>query len=258
MDADDLDSIELPAIPKDPAPEKSETLADPKVDPKVDAKPAEPPKPAAEAKPEVKLEAKSTEGQPKSESPAEDPGDILKQLEANKGAIIKHLAGERFALSKEETDALDINPTEAIPQLLARAFYESQVATINQIHRMVPTIVSAVTSSMQTATDAERGFYDANKDIIAKDHGNVVAQYARVFRQANPQASRDEAYKFVAAAVRAHFGIVPGPVAGNGAAPAARRAVPAPFAPARGGAKVISQTPIDDNPFGGMGQEFDD
>lgn len=257
MGGDDLDHVELPE--PTPAPEKPVALeAQPDPAKPGEQKPAEPKAPAAEAKPAPKpgTEAAPTDGQAKPATPASAQPDILSQLDVHKKDIISHLAGERFGLSQEESDLLDVNPTAAVSQIMARTFYESQVATINQINAMVPRIIAEVTKSLSTADEAEKGFYAANTDLNAKEHGPIVGSFAKVFRQMNPAASKEDAYKFVSNAVRAHLGLA-APV-GNGAAPAAGKpAVPAPFTPARGGVKVISTTPAED-PFAGLGMEFDD
>jgi hypothetical protein len=161
-----------------------------------------------------------------------------------------------FALTKEDAEALETNAVQVIPQLMGRVYTSALQAATNLIKNFVPEMVnSGVLGQQQRAAKAAEAlgaFYQANPHLNANQHGAAVEKWARFFRGANPQASRQEAIAFVGRAVSAEFSLAPG--AGNGAQ--LRR--PAPFAPAHPGARVNpgSRTEPHD-PYAGMEDEYD-
>jgi hypothetical protein len=158
-----------------------------------------------------------------------------------------------FALTKEDSEALDTDAVTMIPKLMGRVYTSAIQATANLIKNFVPDMVnSGVTSQQQRAArsaEALSQFYQANPHLNAEQHGAAVDKWARAFRAANPQASRQDAIAFVGRAVSAEHGLAPG--TGNGAQ---RRA--APFTPARPGGRA-PQTPQAGDPYAGMEDEYD-
>jgi hypothetical protein len=185
----------------------------------------------------------------------------LQGLEAPESAkaLTGWLAQNVYQLSDAEKAALDTDAVGAIPALLARGHLESTKNTLKLISTLVPQMVQAQVAefnSRQTKSkEALSDFYKAWPSLKSGEHDPLVGQFSKMFRQQNPGATRAEAIKFVGAAISAHLGISPS--AGNGSASPAASASP-PFAPARPGARQISSIPVDQTPFAGLGQEFDE
>src|SRR5215831_2042182 len=152
-----------------------------------------------------------------------------------------------FALSKEDADGLENDAAAMIPVLMGRVYSQALQATTNLIKNFVPNMiaegVSTGTARQARASEALNAFYAAHPHLSSDKHGALVDKWARAFRAANPGASRADAIKFVGNAVSSELGLAGvQAAAGNGAAP--RR--PAPFAPARPGARVQQTSPAHD------------
>lgn len=197
---------------------------------------------------------------PASSAPMSEIDGIVAGLDQERPALQKWLSENVYALSKEEKDSLETEAITVLPRLLARVHMEISKSVLQQIQNFVPKMAQEAIGKFKASTDKRNealgAFYKANPSLKAGDHDAVVDQYARMFRANNPRASREEAFKFVGAAVAAHFGIslgaAPVPVApkGNGSTP--------PFQPARPGARQVAQTPVGGQEWSGLGQDFDD
>lgn len=162
-----------------------------------------------------------------------------------------------FALTPEDAEGLETDVAKLIPVLMGRVYSQALQATTNLIKNFVPNMINeGVASSSARSAKAQEAlneFYTSHPHLNPQQHGALVDKWARAYRAANPSASRTEAIKFVGQAVSAEIGAHVAPAGGNGARPAAR---PAPFAPARPGARVQQPTPPHD-PYEGMDMEFD-
>lgn len=199
-------------------------------------------------------------------APAGDAGPPRSQLDqameglktaANQTALADWAAGNLFKLSDEDIGALNDNPAAIIPHLMGRAYTRAMESAVNLIKNLVPEMVNSGISSQATAqrraSEALNEFYQSNPHLSADQHGAAVDKWARSFRAANPQASRQEAIAFVGKAVSAEFGIWPSQ--NGGGAPVARRA--APFAPARQGGRAPTQAKGPHDPYAGMEDDLD-
>lgn len=246
---------EIPADkPKVEAP-KPEVVAQP-------AKPAAPAKveaPKPEAKPAPQAQPATPETQP---APAQADDEVAasplgwaEQLSQHKDAIVGALAAERFALTKEDADALEVNPAEAIPRIAARVYYEATTTMLNHLANTVPKIIHEHMQLMTRHNDAEQAFYGKYPTLSKDAHARDIAQFAQVFRATNPQLEHEALLGMVAAAVMAKHGLAAAPAKANGVKPPAAKQ--AAFVPARPGT-VVHAEPVDDNPFAGVGRSFDD
>ena len=265
MNSSDLDEVEIPTAqaaktpePEAPAPTPEVAKVDPKASPAAVAKPATPAQPAkTPEQPKVATADQQPSGRPQVVA---DRQALLGELAKNRSVIIDHLAGERFKLSKEESDLFDTDANAGIQKIAARVYYEATTSALNLIDRFVkselPGLIDGHTQSTMQYSKAEDGFWKEWPNLDVKADGQTVNQYANIYRQANPQASMEDAIRHVGAIVST----VLGKPKGVAAAPVAARPNGAkPFTPASGAARVVSQTQVQApvNPFSGLGEEFE-
>jgi hypothetical protein len=255
----DLDEVEIPAAPA--------AVAAPEVQPTVPAevKPAEA-KPAEAAKPATPVEQKPVEAKPADPSaqPSSRPqvvadrAQLLQEIGKNRDALVSHLAQDRFKLTKEESDLLDTDVNAAISKIMARTYYEAMTSAMTLIDRfakqeLVP-LIEQHTQSSQSFRNAEDDFFREWPNLDREKDATAINQYANIYRQANPGASKTDAIKMVGQIVST----ILGKPKGAPAVPAAKPNGARPFSPASGAARVVSQVQVPEaNPFAGMGQEFE-
>jgi hypothetical protein len=266
MDSPDLDEVEIPAAgAAGTAPEAPATTT---AKPEASTKPAVPaagekptPEKPAEVKPEVKP-ATTAETPPKpvaQTAPVDSRPNLLAEVAKNRDAIIAHLADSRFKLSKEESDLLDVDANAGIQKIAARVYYEATTSTLNLLDRFVkqelPQLLEQHVQSTQTYRAAEDDFYKEWPNLDRASDEKTVNQYANIYRQANPTATKADAIKAVGTIVSA---ILNKPKASVAATAPAKPNGPKPFTPASGAARVVStqQVPAAD-PFAGLGREFE-
>lgn len=246
---DDFDSLDLGAETSPspgPIPAATPPVPVPVPAPASSAAPAPTPVPVAPAAPVGNDPASAR-------SPLES---AIEGFTANEKELSVWAAQNLFKLSPEEADALTTNAEEAIPLLMGKLYTRVLAASGNLIRNFVPQMidsrVESTSGAKARATEALNEFYTANPHLSAKDHQAVVDKYAKVFRAANPQASRQEAIQMVGRMVSAELGLMPG-------APAPRGPQAQPFAPARPGGRqqVVAQGDSNSDPFWGLDQDFD-
>lgn len=189
-------------------------------------------------------------------SPSRSPLDeTIDGFKANKEALVPWAAQNLFKLSDKDTEALEANAAEFIPQLMGRLYVDTLAAAGNLIRNFVPQMIAQQveqsSGAKARAAEAANEFYTSNPHLNAKDHDEVVNKWAKAYRAANPKASRKEAIAYVGRAVSFELGINPG-------SPPAAKAPPAsPFAPARPGGRPPTTTQVLDDPYAGLDQDFD-
>lgn len=168
-----------------------------------------------------------------------DPAQLVQALVANEAALTETLARQVFALSPQETEALETNVVEAIPRLMARVLMQAQKSALTQMAQMLPVIIQRHGMVMQVADSNESQFYAAVPGLNKAQHGRTVYQYATMFRRMHPQATLQDMIRYVGPMVQSVVGVTPGLTApapgrapttqGNGRSPP-----PSPFVPAGG------------------------
>lgn len=252
---DDLDSI--PELPKDSAPAVTPAAATP---PPPAAAPQTPPAPqpkAEAAAPPVPPQQPGPQEpaggqQPPPSSPAE-PQSFAERMDANRDAIVEQLAKDVFALSKEDAEAFELDPVGHLPRMQAKVLFQSIKAARNHIETLVPQLIEQHLSAVRQRDAVESAFYGKFKALDKEKHHADVVQFAKTFRQVNAQISQDELWSLVAASVMAKHGLA----APNGSGAPPRPPATEPFVPARPGA-VVRTTPEPDNPFIGMGRDYEE
>ena len=245
---DDLDHVEIPPAVK-PA-EKPPVVAPP-VTPA-----AVPPAPQA---PQVPQPGAPRTPQPKATAPplsASDPVGIATGIEANRDAIIAHLAQAKFALSEDDIKDLDTDVTVAVPKLLARVFVESQVSMQKFLAQAVPGMMQKYNRVTSANDEAEKQFFDTHKALDRNNpqHRQAAARMATVYRQANPGIPLGQLIQEVGPMVMAALRL--GAVApASGGTPLPRGGVP--FTPAVNGGGGVSPTPEPQDEWAGLGRNYD-
>lgn len=266
--SEDLDYVEvddptlepkddLPALSKEPPVAEGEGVTEEGA--------AEPPKapektkgaeePAPQAQP-VQEPSAPAEPAPATSVP-QQPVGLVEQLTQNRDAIVEALATQRFALSKEEEDALELDVLGTVPKLLAKTYYEATMSSLKHLQTHVPQIVQNMLAVSNVAKTVEDQFFGQFSHLDRATHGADIVSFANAFRAANPQISQENLFAMVNASVMAKHGVVPSaPVAPVSASPPPK---PTPYVPASPGAPVRLE-PIPENPWAGLdpSQDFGD
>lgn len=189
-------------------------------------------------------------------------GDVLNEtvdgLKANSAEMATWASQNLFKLSDADAQALATNAEEVIPRLMGQVYSQALLAAGNLMRNLIPQTIDSrfaqVTERRAKATEATDAFYKAHSDLNKETHGEVVAQWAKAFRAANPQATRQQAFDYVSRAVRIQFGL---PMPGATPAPQPQQMRHQPFAPARPGGRMPAP-PVEKDPYAGMGMDFDE
>lgn len=254
---DDLDYLSIPAEPPPPPTE-------PVVPPVPPEQPLQPPPvqppPVPPAPPPTAAQPPEGTGDARPLT-ASDPWRIAEGLEANRDAVIPHLAATKFALSEEDLRELDADPGAAIPKMLARAFFESQVSMQKFLAQAVPGMIKNYNTVVKANDGAEEQFFKTHKalDVSNPQHREVAARIATVYRKANPGISLDQLIQEVGPMVMASLRIPQGTTTAP-TAPAPAAQLPrggTSFRPAvnGGGGAPIATEPA--NPWSGLGTNYD-
>lgn len=256
--ADDLDFLALqPPTLAPPAPPVAPAAATPPAGQQTP--------PAAQPGPQAPQPAAPAAPAPTSQAPGEpaarplsasDPVGIAEAMEANRDAVIAHLATTKFALSEDDIKELDTDVIAAVPKLLSRVFMESQMSMQRFLAQSVPGMVKQYQTVTTANNDAEKKFFDTHKalDIGNPQHRQTAVRLATLYRQANPNMPLDQLIQevgpVVMAAVKANAPAASPTAPPRGGAP--------PFRPAvngGGGSSPVADAP---NEWAGMGQTYDD
>lgn len=260
-DLDDVDDLPAPS----PAPADAAASGEPPppaadATPPPPAKDAAPPPPAPPAPPGPKDVAAPAATAPSLPS---EPRPLREALLEHRDAMIGDLAAKRFALSKEEQEAIETDVIGNVPKIMARVYFDAVETTLSHIANHVPRMIHQHLELVRQQQEAEQAFYGSHKALDKTKHHADVLRYFGLLRQGNPNAPTDELGKLVAAAVMAQHGLTAVPAeavaaAANGGAPPVPRPPATPsFVPARPGT-VVRATPEPENEYMGMGRDYDE
>jgi len=199
--------------------------------------------------------------EPKTAPGATPPSELdafLSDITQNEAAFVQHLAEKDFKLSPEMVQALADGQGETmIPRIVAGGALWAVKSMTNIFKQTIPKIIEAevsrITQEQTLRKDAEDRFFSKWPQLSRDKHFPDIQQISHALRAANPNITFDDLVSLTGAAVMAKHGIVaqsgnpqaPKPNGGNAFVPAA-------------GARVVSQVPVDQNPFAGMSQDYDD
>lgn len=255
---EDLDyQIELSPSPQspEPAPVEVEPTPQPKPAP---PPPVTPPAPTPQPGPTPVPPPTSGEGAERPLSAAE-PWRIAEGIEANRDAIVAHLAQAKFALSEADIKELDTDVVAAVPKLLARVFVESQVSMQKFLAQAVPGMMKQYNTVSSANDRAEKDFFDTHKalDINNPAHRAAAVRIATVYRQANPGIPLKqliaEVGPMVMATLQINAATAAQPVVGTPVVPRGNGA----FRPAIPGGGGHSPAPAPEGEWAGLGRDYD-
>lgn len=221
--------------------------------PSVQSQPSEAPAPASAVPGEPKKDAAAA-AETGTEVQAGSVDEALSAIQNMGGEIFQQVVSQ-FALSPEQVTELETDAVAAVPKLLASSYIRSVQTSLAYMKQMVPTIIQRYMAEDAMARAAESEFFSQWKSLDRAKHGEDIRSFAKMFHQANPKISRKDLFSMVGSAVMAKHGIAaaiptPPPASVSPAVPG--------FAPAAAGAPIVHSTPIlDENPFMGLGREFD-
>lgn len=251
---DDLDHIEIPPTPAPP-------VAAPVVPP-VATPPAAP-----AAQPQVVApETVPAQPAPQGEAPAvplsaSDPAGIANAIDANRDAVLAHLATSKFALSEAELTELETDVSVAIPKLLSKVFMESQISMQKFLAQAVPGMVRNYQTVTTANSKAEDQFFEAHKalglDKTNAQHRQVASRIASIYRQSNPNIPLGQLIQEVGPMVAMALKVNAPPVTPQTAQPPGQPRGGTPFRPAVNGGGGAPPTPVDENPWAGLGGTYD-
>jgi hypothetical protein len=248
---DDLDYLaEIPTEPQVPP-----VVAPPVVPPTA---PPQAAPPAATAPPAAAPPQPPPSGAAERPITAAEPWRIAEGLEANRDAIIAHLAQAKFALTEADIKDLDTDVTVAVPKLLARVFLESQVSMQKFLAQAVPGMLKQYNTVSSANTAAEKQFFTAHPalDINNPQHRAAAVRIATVYRQANPNIPLNQLIAEVGPMVMTALQLAP-----TAAQPTGHPAAPprggVPFRPAVNGGGGVSPAAEPANEWAGLGRDYD-
>lgn len=185
-----------------------------------------------------------------------DPIALAQHLSANRAQAIEHSAAQMFQLSQEEREAIEQDVIGTLPKLMARVYVESQQGVLNQLGRIIPTMVERHTASVRKNMENESKFFSRWKDLGLDPvkHGDLARKYGAVYRQMHPQATLEQMIEDLGPMVMMAAKVIPsvGAPGANGTAGAGRAATPPtarnargsqPFTPAGGGPASAQSQP---------------
>lgn len=194
--------------------------------------------------------------------PPLSPGDVAQSLMANPAQGVQFLAENLYQLTPDEVAALEDNGMEAVPSLLGKVHLNVMVATLQRMQEYVPIMVQQQVERREASRAAVDAFYSTHESLDRNNpqHVDTLRRLGPAYRQANPQASREQFIKDVGAAACAALGLVPGK---RGAAPVAQpqvygqpNPVPQAYQPIANG-RGMPGAPALPGEFDILGQDFD-
>lgn len=179
------DAVPAPAAPA----EKQPLVAE-----KKEAAPAEPPK--AEGK-----EPATPPAQPQDTPPAGQPLTAEQHREQYQKWRTESEAKlmELYSLAPEDAEKMLSEPEKVLPKVLAKHHLDVFEAVTTEFYQRLPQIVGSIIQQAEATKQHENDFFTAFPKL--KPHAQKVAQFARAYRQVNPQMPREEFMQHVGTAM---------------------------------------------------------
>ena len=179
--------------------------------------------------------------------PPFDPAAFAAVRATERAKVKASIAGS-FQLSQEQRDAWALEPEKVVPELMAEAQLQTYEMVFNTIYGLLPSLVGQHLQVHAAQASGEQEFFSKFPALKDADQ-SVLMQYGRAYRQANPQATREQFITAVGTMVSHALGKpLPGaaPAPPPPSAPVARPPVPLRGAsvPAGGQPPTVSQPNI--------------
>lgn len=185
-------------------------------------------------------------------TPEQEEADWRKLREDAEAQLVK-----TYELSKEDADALMVDPGKVFPKLAAKVHIQAYEAAIGAIARNIPTMIAQTITQQTQAQQHKENFFSQFPEL--RKHEDVAAHFITAHRQADPKADPNEIVKRAGLAAYVHLNLPLTGLAGiTAVAPPAPTPIPAtpPFVPAAPAAGAIPTGKKVDNAFTKMAEEF--
>lgn len=228
-----------PAVPPT-QPAKPEVAASPMAQPVPGATP-----PSTSTVPE-------TPAQPS--APAPTPTITAEEIAARRTALVGEIE-KKYGFTNEDQEKLLTEPHAVLPKMAANLYVDVYEGVLQTVMSQLPRLLDVHQRQFTAARDNEEAFYRAWPQLKRENQQHVAAvrQFATIFRQTYPQASREDFIKSVGAMAAVQLGLATSPSA---AAPAPPPKAQPSFTPA-GTGTVGNSPPVveENNPFADMLEE---
>lgn len=176
---------------------------------------------------------------------------LLQTLAQNEGAVVQAAADNLFKLSDEDKEALETDAVAAMPQLAGKVYVKSLQAATQLVRNMVPQMMQQEMNKQQSLMAVEQAFFSQYPELDRWQHGADIVAVGQHFKAQNPNMPPQELLHRIATAVMGMHGIQR---RGTQRKPNGQQ----PFRPAQSGPSHGNANPAADNPFAGLGMEFDE
>jgi hypothetical protein len=221
-------SVEAPATATEPLATPTAPVVTPPAQPAVAAEP-----PAVQPQ-QPQPSVVNTEAQQPTSPLARTPEEIA----AMRAEYVGQLT-QSYQLSPEEAQMMQTQPELVIPRLAADLHVRVLDAVAAQLPQRVYSMVNQVITAQKIEQDAENEFFKGFEDL--REHRAAVLQVGKLYRAANPTASKETAIKVIGDFVRTSLNL---PIPGAAQPQPAVQQAANPFIPAQnagGGSMPASQ-----------------
>ena len=216
--------------------------------------------PAAPGTPSATGQGEQPGGEPELDS--YNPADLITALDAGAAEFVAHMAQQHFQLTPEDLAELESNPETFLPKAAGRIAFIAAKQTLAHINRLVPKMIEntmRTTQERTTKRDEAKSLFRSQWPQIpdTEEANSLIGQFAKIYRQSNPNAPLADVVANVGRGVAAYLGL------GSSGAPATGRptgtpqppARPAAFSPAPAGVEV--KAPVENDPWSGMFRDYE-
>ena len=222
--------------------------------------PAQPDTPAEAGDQAAPQSQEATQPEPAAQAPEQiDPQQVVAQYNQWRDQAETLLAQRHYALTEEQAQELDDNPSKAIPKLAARLHMEVLQQATAAAMRLVPQLMQEAQSIQSVRTERETEFFQEWPEL--QKHRDDVVRFGNAYLSMNPNATFEDFKRDVGAQVAVARRVdlsarqqQAAAAAGNGAmAPAP---APKPLAARSAGSAPAPSKPT--NPFEALDQQFEE
>lgn len=218
--------------------------------PKVAATEEEAPKPAVvEPKPPV-VEA----------APEEKPSSVktdaerLAEFKEKRAALIERILPS-YSFTEEQVAQYEEKPLEFLKRMAAENYVNTFEGVSQVIRAQLPALISAAQAARTTESSANEDFFKAFPALNKPEYEKTIHKVTTAFRQLNPNDDINTVIKNVGMMASVQLGL---PIP-NGAPPKAaenKKEKKGPVQPANPGATGAVATPVSDNLFAQLAEDF--
>lgn len=171
---------------------KTEVAAEPEAQPQTTEQKAE--QPTAEVQP------------PAAEQPAQQaPAEYTREQIAKMRSDYQDELTKFYTLSPEDAERFQTEPETVLPVLAAKVHLDVLDAVMAQLPQRVGALIQQTTAAERREAEAEREFFAPFPDL--QPYKAQVLQVGRMFRAANPKATKEEAIQMIGSIVRQSLGL---------------------------------------------------